>query len=75
MLRLNTMLTKRGFVNTTENFGMGKTNAAWKKDTIKVTRRKVNNKIIVCFEDLFQEESFVLPDQENELKEFIIKRL
>jgi len=38
--RLNTLLTKQGFTNTTPDFGMGKTNATWQKGNIKIQRRQ-----------------------------------
>ena len=40
MFRCNTYLEARGYRNVTTNFGMGKTNAAWRKDNVIIKRQQ-----------------------------------
>ena len=75
MLKLNIMLTNRGFKNTTTNFGMGKVNASWENNNIIVKRSKQGKKVIVTFANKANKltQEFILgEDDDQKLKKYII---
>jgi hypothetical protein len=75
MLRLNTMLTKRGFKNLDPHFGFGKLNAKWQRDDVIIRRYKKYGDTKISIRDSNSEIIFTLPYDEDHIRDYILNEL